>query len=160
MSKDKQVEAHNPEYWPYGEWPGIQLSDCVDVPGLVREMVNSSGKSAAQVSREIQRSDGFLASMLHRGSMPSVDLFADIAAACGYSVIIRSERDEFVMLPTHSTGEYEHFKPVYLREVPAHSRARYVMAHLSDIIDDLKRLYKSDGIAGIRHYAIGIRPQK
>lgn len=49
-------------------------------------MVDASGKSGVQVSREIGRSDNYLWSMLRNGTMPGVDLFVAIAKACGYSV--------------------------------------------------------------------------
>lgn len=49
-------------------------------------MVDASGKSGVQVSREIGRSDNYLWSMLRNGTMPGLDLFVAIARACGYSV--------------------------------------------------------------------------
>lgn len=60
--------------------------DFSDLDGCIRHMVDASGKSGVQVSREIGRSDNYLWSMLRNGTMPGVDLFVAIARACGYSV--------------------------------------------------------------------------
>lgn len=60
--------------------------DFSDLDGCIRHMVDASGKSGVQVSREIGRSDNYLWSMLRNGTMPGIDLFVAIARACGYSV--------------------------------------------------------------------------
>lgn len=60
--------------------------DFSDLDGCIRHMVDASGKSGVQVSREIGRSDNYLWSMLRNKTMPGVDLFVAIANACGYSV--------------------------------------------------------------------------
>ena len=49
----------------------------------LRRMVRNSGKTALQISKEIGRKPNYVSSLLHRGSTPTVETFASIAAACG-----------------------------------------------------------------------------
>ena len=49
----------------------------------VRAVVEHSGKSKAQVSRDIGRSSAFIGVTIHKQSVPSAELMARIAEACG-----------------------------------------------------------------------------
>ena len=53
---------------------------------LIRHMLATSGKTAAQVSRELGKTSGYLAVLLADGRTPRTDLFVKIADACGYHV--------------------------------------------------------------------------
>ena len=87
----------------------IQIPDNIaTVEDLIRHMVSASGKSGAQVSREIGRSDNYLWSMLRNGTIPGIDLFVTIANACGYSVEVSGpslSSPESFSLSTDSHGD-------------------------------------------------------
>ena len=55
---------------------------------LVRRMVESSGKSAADISREIGRNSRYISVMLYNRTVPNVNLMARVAKACGYRLVI------------------------------------------------------------------------
>lgn len=52
----------------------------------VREMLEASGMSPYRVSLALGRSPNYISGMLRRGSVPSADLLAKIAGACGYEL--------------------------------------------------------------------------
>lgn len=52
----------------------------------LRLMLDRSGATAYQVAVAIGRKPNYISGMLRRGSVPSADLLARIAAACGYSL--------------------------------------------------------------------------
>lgn len=52
----------------------------------VRLMLDRSGATAYRVAVAIGRKPNYISGMLRRGSVPSADLLARIAAACGYSL--------------------------------------------------------------------------
>ena len=54
----------------------------------LRKMVRASSKSAIQISEEIGRRPNYVSSLLHSGSVPSVETFTTIARACGAEVQI------------------------------------------------------------------------
>ena len=70
-----------------------------DIGAIVRDMVARSGLSMREVSRRIGRSDNYLSSMLRNDTVPSVDLFASIAHACGYSVVVEGGGVEYRIGP-------------------------------------------------------------
>ena len=74
----------------------------------MRRMVRLSGKPSSQVAREIGRAESFVRATISQGTRPRVDTFSQIAEACGYKVILRSEHDEFVLdvPPMAVTVEY------------------------------------------------------
>lgn len=53
---------------------------------LIRHMLATSGKTAAQVSRELGNDSNHLSVILSSGRTPRLDLFVKIAEACGYHV--------------------------------------------------------------------------
>ena len=55
---------------------------------VLKEMVRKSGKTAIQISREIGRKDNYVSSLIHSGSVPSVETFASIAQACGAQLCV------------------------------------------------------------------------
>ena len=74
----------------------------------LRRMVRLSGKAGSQVAREIGRTESFVRATISQGTRPRVDTFSQIAEACGYKVILRSEHDEFALdvPPVAITVEY------------------------------------------------------
>ena len=52
----------------------------------LRKIVRTSSKSAIQISPEIGRRPNYVSSLLHSGSVPSVETFASIAHACDAKV--------------------------------------------------------------------------
>lgn len=50
----------------------------------VRSMLEASGLTSYRVSVALGRHSSYVATMLRRGSRPSGDLLARVAAACGY----------------------------------------------------------------------------
>ena len=76
----------------------------IEVTEVVRDLVNDSGKSAARVSKDIGRTSGYLGSVIHRGSLPSPALLADIAEACGYCLALIGENKAITFLPGESPG--------------------------------------------------------
>jgi predicted alpha/beta hydrolase len=60
---------------------------------LIRHMLATSGKSAAQVSRELGNDSNHLSVILSSGRVPRLDLFVKIADACGYAVELHELRD-------------------------------------------------------------------
>lgn len=63
----------------------------------VAELVALSGKSAITVSREMGRADAYISMTISRKSIPKLDTFAEIAAACGYEVVLRSPEHEITI---------------------------------------------------------------
>lgn len=55
----------------------------VSPTGAIQAAVEHSGKSKRQVSRDIGRTDSFLAVMTSKGHVPNADLMAHVAKACG-----------------------------------------------------------------------------
>lgn len=66
---------------------GISLQD------LIRHMLAWSGTSAADVSRSMGKSDGYLTVMLYNETTPRVDLLVRIAQACGYTLVLQETQD-------------------------------------------------------------------
>lgn len=60
---------------------------------LIRHMLATSGKSAAQVSREMGNASNYLSVILSDGRTPRTDLFVKIANACGYHVTVQGWGD-------------------------------------------------------------------
>lgn len=60
---------------------------------LIRHMLATSGKTAAQVSRELGKTSGYLAVLLADGRTPRTDLLVKIANACGYHVTVQGWGD-------------------------------------------------------------------
>lgn len=60
---------------------------------LIRHMLAFSGKSAAQVSREMGNDSNHLSVILSSGRTPRVDLLAKIADACDYELVLHERQD-------------------------------------------------------------------
>ena len=58
----------------------------MDTLQALRLMLDRSGATAYRVAVAIGRKPNYVSGMLRRGSVPSADLLAKIAAACGYSL--------------------------------------------------------------------------
>lgn len=54
----------------------------------IRRMVEASGKTSADVCREMGTAENYIRVTLSRKSVPKVDTFAEIAHACGFRVKI------------------------------------------------------------------------
>lgn len=74
----------------------------LDIDELVRHIVKKSGKTPAQLSREISRSKGYVGSLLSHGTVPGLSVLADIAEACGYGVALISDDEAITVLPGES----------------------------------------------------------
>lgn len=59
-----------------------------DFEGLIRHMIDKSGKTGVEVSGDIGRSGNYIWAMLRNGTTPRADLLASIAAACGYELVL------------------------------------------------------------------------
>jgi len=73
----------------------------VELDNLIRYLVERSGKSASRVSREIGRTSGYLGSVIHRRTIPSAGVLADIAAACGYALVLVGEGEALTVQPVN-----------------------------------------------------------
>lgn len=58
----------------------------MDTLQALRLMLDRSGATAYRVAVAIGRKPNYVSGMLRRGSVPSADLLARMAAACGYSL--------------------------------------------------------------------------
>jgi len=56
----------------------------MDTLQAVREMLDGSGLTPYRVAVKIGRHSSYVSQMVRRGSVPSADLLAKIAGACGY----------------------------------------------------------------------------
>lgn len=56
----------------------------MDTLQAVREMLAASGLTPYRVAVKIGRHSSYVSQMVRRGSVPSADLLAEIAGACGY----------------------------------------------------------------------------
>lgn len=63
----------------------------------VAELVSMSDKSAIALSREMGKADTYLSMTISRGSIPKLDTFAAIAAACGYELVLRGPDREITI---------------------------------------------------------------
>ncbi len=90
---------------------GLGGGSVVDLQTLIRHMVTMSGKTLADVSREMGKSSGYLSVVLADGRTPRVDLFVKIARTCGYRIEVSGgdEKDrqffEDIMLFVDDGGE-------------------------------------------------------
>lgn len=66
----------------------LSLESTGDFQSLIRRMIRMSGKTAAQISREMGKSSGYLSVVLADKRIPRTDLLVKIASACGYHVEI------------------------------------------------------------------------
>lgn len=53
---------------------------------LIRDMLRMSGKSAASVAREMERSDSYIRTLLAKNQDVNASTLVRIAAACGYRI--------------------------------------------------------------------------
>jgi DNA-binding phage protein len=59
----------------------------MDASDAIRTMIKASGKSARQVSREIDRAETFISASLAQSTCPRSDTLVKIADACGYKIV-------------------------------------------------------------------------
>jgi len=55
---------------------------------VLRTMLDHSGKSRAEISRRIKRSDSYVGVLLARKTAPQIDNFVKVARECGYRVYV------------------------------------------------------------------------
>ena len=67
--------------------------DVDDVHALMRWMLERSGKSRAQVAREMGMSENWLGECFRKRTVPSVLSFVGLADACGFRVELVDERE-------------------------------------------------------------------
>ena len=60
----------------------------MDTLQAVRAMLDASGTTAYRAALRLGRSSTYVSGMLNRGSVPSADMLARIAAACGYEMLL------------------------------------------------------------------------
>lgn len=105
------------------------------IQDVIRQMIAVSGNSISQTSRNIGRSSRYLSSMLANKTMPSVELFAKIAGACGFGLFAVKLDDE------NDGGEN---KPLMLAVCMEESQRAMVSATLnkemSDMLDQVNEL--------------------
>ena len=73
--------------------------DVLELSGLVRHLVQKSGRSASRISRDIGRTSGYLGTIINRGTVPGLGALANIAQACGYVVSLKSADEEITIFP-------------------------------------------------------------
>lgn len=71
--------------------------DDMKAKDALSEIVAVSGKSPITVSREMGRADTFVSATISRGSVPKLDTFAEIAAICGFEVVLRNPTREITI---------------------------------------------------------------
>lgn len=74
---------------------GVLRMDKLDFKQSLVEMVRSSGLSPYRVSLAINRAKNYVSTLLGSDSKPNVELFARIAAACGFEIIVRGHGKEW-----------------------------------------------------------------
>lgn len=62
-------------------------------------VIQASGRPMRALAVEMGKSSMYLAGVTSRGSVPRLDTFAEIARACGYSLVLRGEDEEIVIEP-------------------------------------------------------------
>lgn len=62
-------------------------------------VIQASGRPMRALAVEMGKSPMYLAGVTSRGSVPKLDTFAEIARACGYSLVLRGEDEEIVIEP-------------------------------------------------------------
>ena len=75
----------------------LHKSEGMNPTDAMRHMVRLSGKPSSQVAREIGRTESFVRATISQGTRPRIDTFSQIAEACGYKIILRSEHEEFAL---------------------------------------------------------------
>lgn len=68
------------------------MNEELSLQELVRHMLAWSGTSAADVSRSMDKSNGYLTVMLYNETTPRVDLLIRIAEACGYALVLQESQ--------------------------------------------------------------------
>lgn len=86
---------------------------------LVRHMVERSGKSASQVSRDAGRKSGYIGTIVNRGTVPGLAALADIAEACGYVLELRGTDEVISVLPRNVNPMADHHRDMWGSEVLA-----------------------------------------
>lgn len=108
------------------------------VQDVIRQMVAISGNTITQTSRNIGRSDRYLSSMLANKTMPSVELFAKIAGACGFGLFAVKIDDEE---EDENSSESEQKEPLMLEVCGEESLQAYATAlvnkGVADTLDDV-----------------------
>ncbi|WP_028263931.1 hypothetical protein [Atopobium fossor] len=69
----------------------------MDTTQLIKHILSKSGKTSTDVSRVMDRSDGYLRQVMHRGSAPTLPVFIEIAKACGYKLCLIKDDDTIVI---------------------------------------------------------------
>lgn len=81
-------------------WGEFEKEASTSLEALVRHMITVSGYSGAQISRSMNRSSNFVWSTLQnmqKGSKLRVNLFAEIANICGYTITITGHGEEYLL---------------------------------------------------------------
>lgn len=86
----------------------IYDEDYIDIALIVRRLVERSGKKAAQLSREMGRSSGYLGAAIHDNRILGLSALADLAECCGYSIVLLGKDEAIVVGPDVSVSPFEH----------------------------------------------------
>lgn len=79
----------------------------MDTLQAVRQMLDSSGMTPYRASLLLGRDSTYVSGMLRRGSVPSADLLAKMATACGYSLrLVPQNGDETIDINGESSPPY------------------------------------------------------
>ena len=65
----------------------------------IRRMCDEAGLTTVQVSERLGKSRAYVGATLSRGSVPKADTLAQIAQACGYTLVLESPTDRIQIEP-------------------------------------------------------------
>lgn len=81
----------------------------MDTAELLSHMAKACGKSLRELSRELGRDSSWLSATIHRKSEMRADILAEVARACGYSLVIKGHGEEITVNP----NDYVSFSVVH-----------------------------------------------
>lgn len=73
----------------------------VSTKGILEALISGAKKGRKEVSLAIGRGGRFLTNYASSGTKPGIDLVNDVATACGYEMLFRSESEEISVTPNN-----------------------------------------------------------
>lgn len=61
---------------------------------LVKKMIDKSGKSPSEVSKQMGRTRNYIYAFYNKKPDPKLSTFIDIAQSCGYSIVLKGHDEE------------------------------------------------------------------
>ena len=71
----------------------------MNVNEVIEKMIGASGKSKAEVSREMGRHRNFISSSQNQKNVPVLTTLAEIADATGFEIVIEGNGEKFTIDP-------------------------------------------------------------